>query len=128
MSFNDPSFLIAHRPSDHERQAAKRAEEDRREAAGHAYRRASWIIALAMIYLAIPSGLEKWHWHVVAGAGLLVVILGIVMAVKGAVKNALLSLLFAGVILPGWVKAAPHVVRVAKEQVQVIVGEWRRIL
>ncbi len=128
MSFSDPSFLISSRPTDQERQAAKRAEEERREAAARAYRRASWVISLTMIYLALPLGFNAWHWHVVAGAGLLVVALGIFMAMKGARNHALLSLLFAAVILPGWVKIAPTVVKVARAQIDVIVQEWKRVL
>lgn len=128
MSFSDPSFLLSTRDGNRERQAAKMEAEERWESARRAYRRASWITALTMTYLAVPSGLEKWHWHVAGAAGLLIVILGVVMAVKGAVKNALLCLLFAAVILPGWVKMAPIFVRVAGEQARVVVDQWRGVL
>jgi hypothetical protein len=127
MSFSDPSFLISHRPTDQERHAAKMAAQERWESAQRAYQRASWLTALTMIYIALPLGLEKWHWHVVGGAGLLLVILGSAMAVKGAGKNALLSLLFAAVILPTWVKMAPTVLQSARQQVQVILSEWSRV-
>lgn len=127
MSFNDPGFLFSNRPTDNERLAAQLQAERRVEAARAGYRRATWVVVLAMIYLALPSGLEVWHWHVVAGAGLLVLVFGIVMAVNGALKNALISLLFAGLILPGWVLMAPKVISVAREQSLIILREWQRV-
>jgi hypothetical protein len=127
MSFSDPGFLFSSRATDSERLAAQMEAERRMEAARAAYRRATWVVVLAMIYLALPSGLEVWHWHVVAGAGLLVLVFGIVMAMNGAVKNALISLLFAGLILPGWVLMAPKVISTAREQSLIILREWQRV-
>ncbi len=128
MSFSDPSFLISSRPTDQERQATKLAEEKRRESAARAYRQASWVISLTMIYLALPLGLSAWHWHVVACAGSLLVVLGAFMALRGAKGHALLSLLFASLILPSWVKMAPWAVRAARGPIEVIIQEWKRVL
>lgn len=127
MSFSDPGFLFSSRATDSERFAAQLEAERRMQAAQVAYRRATWVVVLAMIYLAIPAGLEAWHWHVVAGAGLLVLLFGVVMALNGAVKNALVSLLFAAVILPGWVLMAPKVISIAREQSLIILREWQRV-
>lgn len=128
MSFSDPSFLISSRPTDQERQAAKQAEEKRRQSSARAYRQASWVISLTMIYLALPLELDAWHWHVVIGAGSLLMLLGMVMAVNGDRNHALLSLLFALLILPNWVKLAPLVVKAAHAQIEVIIQEWKRVL
>ena len=84
-------------------------------------------MVLAMIYLALPIGLEAWHWHVVAGAGFLVLLFGVLMALNGAVNNALISLPFAAVILPGWVLMAPKVISIAREQSLIILREWQRV-
>jgi hypothetical protein len=43
------------------------------------------------------------------------------------VKNALISLLFAGLILPGWVLMAPKVISTAREQSLIILREWQRV-
>jgi len=127
MSFSDPGFLFSNRPTDSERLAAQLEAERRVEAARAGYRRATWVVVLSMIYLALPIGLDAWRWHVVAGAGLLVILFGIVMAVNGALKNALISLLFAAVILPGWVLIAPKVISIAREQSLIIFREWQRV-
>ncbi|MBV6501464.1 MAG: hypothetical protein CJBNEKGG_03976 [Prosthecobacter sp.] len=127
MSFSDPGFLFSSRPTDNERLAARLEAERRVEAACAGYRRATWVVVLTMIYLALPTGLDAWHWHVVAGAGVLVLTFGIVMALNGAVKNALISLLFAAVILPGWVLMAPKVISTAREQSLIILREWQRV-
>jgi hypothetical protein len=54
-------------------------------------------------------------------------LLGVVMALNGAVKNALISLLFAAVILPGWVLMSPKVISTAREQSLIILREWQRV-
>jgi hypothetical protein len=127
MSFSDPGFLFSNRATDSERLAAQLEAERRSDAARAAYRRATWVVVLTMIYLPLPMGLEAWHWHVVAGAGLLVLLFGVVMALNGAVKNALVSLLFAAVILPGWVMMHPKVISTAREQSLIILREWQRV-
>ena len=127
MSFSDPGFLFSNRATDSERLAAQLEAERRDQVARAAYRRATWVVVLTMIYLALPIGLEVWHWHVVAGAGLLILLLGVVMAMNGAVKNALISLLFAAVILPGWVLMSPKVISTAREQSLIILREWQRV-
>jgi len=50
------------------------------------------------------------------------------MMVKGAVKNGLISFVFAAVILPGWIYAAPSVIKVVREQYAIIAKEWERVL
>lgn len=128
MSFNDPGFLFSNRPTDRERDAEKAAWERRREIARSCYQRATWLVVLTMVFVALPLGLEKWHWHVVFGAAVVITILGVVMMVKGAVKNGLISFVFAAVILPGWIYAAPTVIKVAREQYAIIAKEWERVL
>lgn len=127
MSFSDPGFLFSSRATDNERLAAQLEAERRRDAAQAAYRRATWVVVLTMIYLALPIGLEAWHWHVVAGAGFLVLLFGVLMVLNGAVKNGLISLLFAAVILPGWVLMSPKVISTAREQSLIILREWQRV-
>ncbi len=126
MSFSDPGFLFSSRLTDNEREAERRAWEQRREEALRAYRRASWLVAVTMLFIALPTGLEKWHWHAVGVAGICILALAVVMFLRGAVKNGLLALLFAAVILPMWVKTSATVVTVACEQVQVIMNEWKK--
>ena len=128
MSFSDPGFLFSNRPTDNEREAERRAQEYLRQQVLRYYRRATWIVVLTLIFIALPTGLERWHWQVALGAGGSILGLAVLMAVKGAVKNALISLLFAAVILPAWVKMHPDVLRVAREQAQVIWKEWQRVL
>jgi hypothetical protein len=72
--------------------------------------------------------LEKWHWHVVIAVGGLIAILALIMIMKGAVKNAMISLLFASIILPGWITAAPKVVAITREQVGIVVKQWKQVL
>lgn len=128
MSFSDPGFLFSNRPTDNEREAERRLLARLAEQVQRYYRIATWIVVLTMIFIALPSGLEKWHWQVVLGAGALIFVLAVIMGVKGAVKNAVISVCFAFVILPGWVKLHSDVLRVAREQVQVIWKDWQRIL
>lgn len=128
MSFNDPGFLFSNRPTDRERDAERAVWERRRMVAQSCYRQATWLVVLTMAFVALPTGLEKWRWQVVGGAAVVITILGVIMMVKGAVKNGLLGLLFAWGILPGWVYAAPSVIQVAREQCQIIAKEWERVL
>ncbi len=128
MSYNDPGFLFNNRQTDNEREAERREWEHRQEVAKRSYNRATLLVVLTMVFVAAPTGLEKWHWHVVIGVGAVVAILAIVMMTKGAVKNALISLLFAGIILPGWIKVAPKAVAVASEQIQHLVKQWKQVL
>ena len=128
MSFNDPGFLSNNRATDNEREAERLEWEQRRATAKSCYNSATWLVVLTMVFVAVPTGLEKWHWQVVIGVGGVIAILAVVMMLKGAMKNALISLLFAGVILPVWIKAAPSVVKVVREQAAVIVKDWQRVL
>ncbi|GEP45404.1 hypothetical protein [Brevifollis gellanilyticus] len=128
MSFNDPSFLLNNRRTANEREADKLEWEYRQLQARSYYRWATALVVLTLIYIALPLGLEQWHWHVVIGSGVLITILAIMMMVKGALQNAIISLVFAAVILPGWVKVYPKVLQVAGDQINVIVKEWKRIL
>jgi hypothetical protein len=128
MSFNDPSFLLNNRRTANEREAEKLEWEYRQAQARSCYRWATTLVVLTLIYIALPLGLEQWHWHVVIGSGVLITILAIMMMVKGAMQNAIISLLFAAVILPGWVKVYPKALQVAGDQINVIVKEWKRIL
>lgn len=128
MSFNDPGFLFSNRPTDRERDAEKAAWERRREIARSCYKWATWLVVLTMVFVALPTGLEKWHWQVVYGAASVITILGVVMMVKGAVKNGLISFVFAAVILPGWIFVAPSVIKVVREQYAIIAKEWERVL
>jgi len=128
MSFNDPGFLFSNRPTDNEREAERRAQEYLRQQVQRYYRLATWMVVLTLNFIALPTGLEKWHWQVVIGAGSIILVLAVLMAMKGAVKNALISLLFAAVILPAWVNLHPDVLRVAREQAKVIWKDWQRVL
>lgn len=128
MSFNDPSFLLNNRRTANEREAEKLEWEYRQAQARSYYRWATTLVVLTMIYIALPLKLEHWHWHVVIGSAALITILAIMMMVKGAMQNALISLLFAAAILPGWVKVYPKVLQVAGDQISIIVKEWKRIL
>jgi len=80
-----------------------------------------------MIFVALPLGLDKWHWPVVIAAALVITILAVVMFFKGVRQNACIALIFAGVILPGWIYLAPTVLRVAQEQWLSIAKEWQRV-
>lgn len=128
MSFSDPGFLFSNRPTDSEREAERRAQEYLRQQVQRYYRLATWIVVLTMIFIVLPTGLDKWHWQVVMAAGGAILILAVMMIIKGAVKNALISVLFAAVILPAWVKIHPDVLRVAREQLELIRKDWQRVL
>lgn len=128
MSYNDPGFLFNNRQTDNEREAERREWEYRREVAGRCYNRATLLVVLTMIFVAAPTGFEKWHWHVVTAVGAVVAILAVIMMMKGAVKNALISLLFAAIILPGWIKMSPKVVAFASDQIQQVVKQWKQVL
>jgi hypothetical protein len=128
MSFNDPGFLFNNRQTDNEREAERREWEHRKEVAKRCYSRATWLVLLTMVFVAAPTGLEKWHWHVVIAVGGLIAILALIMIMKGAVKNAMISLLFASIILPGWITAAPKVVAITREQVGIVVKQWKQVL
>jgi hypothetical protein len=58
----------------------------------------------------------------------LIAILALIMMMKGAVKNALISMLFASIILPGWIIAAPKVTAAASELVGMVVKQWKQVL
>ncbi|MES2595517.1 MAG: hypothetical protein V4662_09285 [Verrucomicrobiota bacterium] len=128
MSFNDPSFLLNNRRTANEREAEKAEWEYRQAQARSYYRWATALVVLTMIFIPLPLGLEQWHWHVVIGVGTIIAILAIMMMVKGALQNAVISLLFAAAILPLWIKIHPKVLKVAGDQVDVIIKEWKRIL
>jgi hypothetical protein len=128
MSFNDPGFLFNNRQTDNEREAERREWERRQDVARRSYVKANWLVVLTMVFIAAPTGLEKWHWHVVIGAGGLIAILALIMMMKGAVKNALISMLFASIILPGWIIAAPKVTAAASELVGMVVKQWKQVL
>ena len=128
MSFNDPGFLFNNRATDNEREAERLEWEHRKALSQRYYSRATWLVVLTMLFVAVPTGLEQWHWHVVIGAGVLIGVLALMMMFKGARQKALISLLFAAVILPGWIKVAPSVAKVVCDQTAVIVKEWQRIL
>ena len=128
MSFNDPGFLFNNRTTDNEREAERLEWENRKTLSQRYYARATWLVVLTMLFVAVPTGLEQWHWHVVIGAGVLILVLALMMMLKGARQKALISLLFAAVILPGWIKIAPSVAKVVCDQTAVIAKEWKRIL
>ncbi|MDZ4289417.1 MAG: hypothetical protein U0984_15745 [Prosthecobacter sp.] len=126
MSFNS-AFLSPTPPSARERDAERAIEEHRAHVAAVCYRRANFLVLATMVLLAVPQlGLAAWSWHMVGGVGLVVTVLAVVMMIKGKVWSGVLSLIFAWGILPGWVLAAPHVVKAAQEQYRVIVDDWRR--
>ena len=81
-----------------------------------------------MLFVALPTGLERWHWQVVIGAACMISLLGAVMLWKRALSNGLICLVFAWGILPGWIYAAPTVTKVVREKYQVIAKEWERVL
>lgn len=128
MSFNS-AFLSPTPPSARERDALKAIEEHRAYVAERCYRQANILVVGAMIVLAVPQlGLAPWAWHIVGGIGLLVTALAVVMMVKGRIANGVVSLIFAWAILPGWIVAAPHVIKVVHEQYQVIKTNWDRAM
>lgn len=97
------------------------------ESAQRCYKIATFLVVVTMIIIALPQlGLAAWNWHIVGAVGGLVTILAVLMMVKGAVTNGLLSLVFAWGIVPGWIYAAPSVLRVAVNQYKVIEAEWKR--
>lgn len=128
MSFYDPGFLTSNRKTDRERDAEKAYWQQRSDTARMCYRWATWLVLGGMAFVVLPTGLEKWHWHVVIGTASVITIFGVVMMFRDAVVNGLISLLFAWAILPGWIYAAPEVRRVVQDQCEVISKEWRRIL
>ncbi len=128
MSFNDPGFLFSNRPTERERDAEKAAWERQRESVRSCYKWATRLVVLTMLFVALPTGLERWHWQVVIGAACVITILGAVMLWKRALSNGLICLVFAWGILPGWIYAAPTVIKVVREQYQVIAKEWERVL
>lgn len=128
MSFNDPGFLFSNRQTDREREAERKAWEAEREFVRRCYKRATWLVILTLFFIAAPTGLEKWHWHAVCSVALLVTFLGVLMLRKRAVANGLICLVFAWGILPVWIDIAPTVLRMTKEQYQIIEKEWKRVL
>lgn len=128
MSFNDPGFLFSNRPTERERDAEKAAREWQRESVRSCYKWATRLVVLTMLFVALPTGLERWHWQVVIGAACMISLLGAVMLWKRALSNGLICLVFAWGILPGWIYAAPTVTKVVREKYQVIAKEWERVL
>jgi len=128
MSFNDPGFLFSNRPTERERDAEKAARERQRESVRSCYKWATRLAVLTMLFVALPTGLERWHWQVVIGAACMISLLGAVMLWKRALSNGLICLVFAWGILPGWIYAAPTVTKVVREKYQVIAKEWERVL
>lgn len=128
MSFNDPGFLFNNRQTDNEREAERRELEYRKEVSTRSYNRATLLVVITMAFVAAPTGLERWHWHVTIVASLVIAMLAVSMVMKGALKSALISLLFAGLILPGWVQAAPTAVAFVSQQVGLIVKQWKQVL
>ena len=120
MSFNS-AFLSPSPPSAREREEAKAIAAYRAYVARRCYWWANLLVISAMVAIALPQlGLGPWVWHVVGGVALVVTVLAIVMMVKGAISNGIVSLVFAWAILPGWVLMAPTIIRVAWESYQVI--------
>lgn len=128
MSFTDPGFLFNNRTTDQEREAERRRQEGLRARVQGCYRAATWLVVLTLLYVPLPLGLEVWHWQVVGAVAAVIFILAVRMALLGAVKLALLSVLFAAVILPAWVQLHPAVLRVVWQQVEVIRQDWQRVL
>lgn len=128
MSFNDPGFLFSNRPTDREREAERQAWEAEHEFVCSCYKRATLLVVLTMVFVAAPTGLEKWHWHVVISAAWIISLLGILMLWKRAFTNGLICLVFAWGILPGWIYLAPTASKTAKEQYLIIAKEWQRVL
>jgi hypothetical protein len=128
MSYNDPGFLFNNRRTENEREAERQEWQHHKAVAERHYKCATWLVILTMLYVALPTGWESLHWQVVICVGVLILILAVLMLLQGAKEKALVSLLFATLILPGWIKAAPSVVKVLREQAAVIEKEWRRIL
>jgi hypothetical protein len=100
MSFNDPSFLVSKRPTDREREAEGQAWEADAAFVRRCYKRATWLIVLTMIFVAAPTSLEKWNWHVVIAAASLMSQLGACILWQRTITNGLLRFVFAWGILP----------------------------
>jgi hypothetical protein len=128
MSFSDPSFLISQRPTEREREAERAYWQQRDEIARGAYRWANVCVVLTLVFVALPLGLNAWHWPVVLGASVVISVLAVVMMVKGRVSLGLISLLFAWAILPAWIVVSPSVLRGVQEQAQILIKEWKKVL
>jgi hypothetical protein len=80
----------------------------RAETARNCYRAANALVVLTMALALIPFS-DGWIWPTVWSASLLVTVLGVIMILKQAVTNGLITLLFSWLILPAWVAAIPLV-------------------
>lgn len=123
----DPGFLSGNRLSMRERDELRALAEARRRAGLACYRTASAVLIAAMIAVALPS-LAPWIWPVVGGASLIMTLLAIGIARQGLFGHAVLCVLCAWAVLPGWVLAAPSALSAATDLVSALAGHWRASL
>jgi hypothetical protein len=125
MGFNSAFLSPSSSPAQRERVAQEELAAERAYAARTYYKAANALIVGGMILIAIPeSMIAHWFMHIIGAVAIIVTSLALLMMVKGAIWNGLLSLVFGWVILPGWFLLAPTVTRIAYEQYQVIKKEW----
>lgn len=78
----------------------------RAETARKCYRAATALV-VATLLLALAPFFDAWIWPVVGCVSVAVTVLGGITIAKGEIGNGLISLLFAWIILPGWILAVP---------------------
>ena len=124
MSFNS-AFLSPKSQATRDREAREALEAERADAARSYYTAANFLVVATFLLIALPQlGLSAWNVYIIGAVGLVVTVLAILMMVKGAVWNGMLSLIFALIFLPGWLYIAPNVTKVVYEQYLVIKKEW----
>lgn len=132
MSFNAAFLSPTQSPAARERQVQQELAEERAHAVRTYYRYANLLVVMAFVLIVIPQmGWDAWFLHVpgavehlVGGVASIVTALALLMMINGRAGKGILTLLFAWIILPAWVLAAPAVVHVAGEQAGVIKKEW----
>ncbi len=124
---SDPGFLSGNRLTMRERDEQRALSEARHRAAMNRYRTATVVLVLAMIIIAVPAA-APWAWPVACGGGLLMTGLATAIASRGRPGLAVICLVCAWGVLPGWVHAAPHALTAASELASAIAGHWRASL
>lgn len=124
---SDPGFLSGNRLTMRERDEQRALAEARHRAAMNCYRTATAVLVLAMIVIAVPAAAPR-AWPVVGGASLLMTGLAATIAWRGKPGLAVICLICAWGVLPGWVYVAPHALTAAAELAGAIAGHWRASL
>jgi hypothetical protein len=115
-----------HRPDARQREAERNMAQYHEDIAQSSYRWATTLLVLGMAVIAIPQmGLERWHWFIVAGVALVMVIFAVRMMMHGRIGNGIICLICALAVLPGWVLLADDVVKVGYELYGIIAQQWK---